>query len=166
MVQVDQFQQLFDMQPDPETANYTLDVTNRFHQARQQHSLNYNPYFFMSPFSGSVAISCAFNFICRFMANHTAENPDMCFPSSAAELYPCLHFKGLKLIASSKESSAKKSLNPPIQSLSTQAILCTLKAMRVSPTTGTAALINTPSLRLPRTLLTRIYNILSEYSPS
>lgn len=72
-----QFQQLFDMQPNPATANYDMSVIIPFHAARFAHSVQNNPYFFNAPASGILAASAAHNFVFRFMANHSDQYPDV-----------------------------------------------------------------------------------------
>lgn len=48
------FKQLFDMQPDPATANYNMNIIIPFHAARFYHSVVNNRYFFNSPFAGLI----------------------------------------------------------------------------------------------------------------
>lgn len=73
---VNQFQQMFDLQPDAATANYDLSVLTPFRATRFQQSIDNNPYFFNAPFSGVVVQPAAYTFIYRFMANKSAEYPE------------------------------------------------------------------------------------------
>ena len=72
-----QFKQLFDLQPNPATANYDIRTIIPFRAARFVHSVQNNPYFFNAPFAGAVAANAAFYFIPRFMANHSYQYPDV-----------------------------------------------------------------------------------------
>ncbi|TVY59433.1 Aromatic peroxygenase [Lachnellula cervina] len=70
------FKQLYDLQKDAESPDYTLDVIidnalDRFDQA-----VAYNPYFYYGPFSGLVLRSGANFFAARLWVNCTAERPD------------------------------------------------------------------------------------------
>ena len=47
-----------------------------FHQQRFDESVNENPYFFYSPFSGILVSPAAYSFPPRMMANHSEEYPD------------------------------------------------------------------------------------------
>ncbi|KZF24852.1 Cloroperoxidase [Xylona heveae TC161] len=76
LVQVPQFEALFDLQPDPATANYDLDVLLQHRKNRFQQSINENPYFFNAPFSGLIVAQAAYTFIYRFMGNKSAEYPE------------------------------------------------------------------------------------------
>lgn len=71
-----QFKTLYDMQPDPKTANYNLEVMRAFRGKRFQESVSKNPYFFYGPFDGIEVSQAAFTFIYRFMSNKSAENPE------------------------------------------------------------------------------------------
>ena len=71
-----QFQQMFDLQKDPATANYDLSVLTPFRAERFQQSIDNNPYFFNGPFSGVAVQPAAYTFIYRFMANKSAEYPE------------------------------------------------------------------------------------------
>ncbi|KAE9376470.1 Cloroperoxidase [Stipitochalara longipes BDJ] len=71
-----QFQQMFDLQQDPSTANYDLSVLTPFRATRFQQSIDNNPYFFNGPFSGVVVQPAAYTFIYRFMSNKSAEYPE------------------------------------------------------------------------------------------
>jgi hypothetical protein len=72
-----QFKQFFDMQPDPATANYNMQVIFPFHASRYLQSVATNPYFFNSPIAGVIFATAGYNFIYRFMANHSAEYPQV-----------------------------------------------------------------------------------------
>lgn len=72
-----QWEDLFATQPDPETANYNLDVLTDFRAKRFQESVANNPYFFNGPFSGVLVQPAAYTFIYRFMANKSAEAPEV-----------------------------------------------------------------------------------------
>lgn len=71
-----QFQQMFDLQKDPATANYDLSVLTPFRAARFQQSIDNNPYFFNGPFSGVLVQPAAYTFIYRFMGNKSYEYPE------------------------------------------------------------------------------------------
>jgi hypothetical protein len=75
-LRIQQFQELFDMQSDPETANYDLSVLTPFRATRFQQSMSQNPYFFNGPFSGVLVQPAAYTFIYRFMGNKSAEHPE------------------------------------------------------------------------------------------
>jgi len=64
------------LQPDAATANYNLDVLRTFRNQRFQESIDKNPKFVYGPFAGMAVSQAAFTFIYRFMANHTAANPE------------------------------------------------------------------------------------------
>jgi len=53
-----------------------LNLLTEYRHDRFQRSIAENPYFFNAPFSGVIASPAAWSFIYRFMANHTAENPE------------------------------------------------------------------------------------------
>ncbi|KAK0833576.1 hypothetical protein LTR73_001338 [Friedmanniomyces endolithicus] len=74
---LEQFHELYDMQPNAATANYNLDVLRTFRNQRFQESINKNPYFVYGPFTGMAVSQAAFTFIYRFMANHSAEYPEV-----------------------------------------------------------------------------------------
>jgi len=73
---VQQFQDMFDLQPNPATANYDLSVLTPFRAYRFNQSMNDNPYFFNGPFSGVLVQPAAYTFIYRFMANKSEEHPE------------------------------------------------------------------------------------------
>lgn len=75
-VQINQFQEMFDLQPDKATANYDIGVMSQLRQMTFERSVNTNPYFFYGPFVGMAVSNAAQSFIFRFMANHTAEYPE------------------------------------------------------------------------------------------
>ncbi|RAL61490.1 hypothetical protein DID88_009419 [Monilinia fructigena] len=60
-LQIPQFQELFDLQPDAATANYDIRVMAQLRKITFERSVRTNPYFFYGPL---------------FMANHTAEYPE------------------------------------------------------------------------------------------
>ncbi|TKA24995.1 hypothetical protein B0A50_06093 [Salinomyces thailandicus] len=70
--QVDQFQQLIDASPG---GYVTMDTITSFRSKRFDTQKSTNPYFFNGPFTGLFAQPAAYNFIFRFMANHSAEAP-------------------------------------------------------------------------------------------
>lgn len=74
------FKQLFDMQPDPATANYDMKVIIPFHAQRFYHSVMNNRYFFNSPLAGLIGVNAAHSFIPRLFANHSEEYPDVGIP--------------------------------------------------------------------------------------
>lgn len=71
-----QWNELYNMQPDPATANYNLEVLRDFRKKRFQESIDKNPYYAYLPFSGILVSQAAFTFIYRFMANKSAEYPE------------------------------------------------------------------------------------------
>nr|ANZ54407.1 heme-thiolate peroxidase HTP3 [Leptoxyphium fumago] len=71
-----QFDALFKLQPDAETANYNLEVLRDFRKTRFQESIDKNPYYAYLPISGILVSQAAFTFIYRFMANKSAEYPE------------------------------------------------------------------------------------------
>ncbi|KAF2716436.1 hypothetical protein K431DRAFT_307771 [Polychaeton citri CBS 116435] len=71
-----QWEELFNMQPNPATANYNLEVLRDFRKKRFQESIDKNPYYAYLPFSGILVSQAAFTFIYRFMANKSAEYPE------------------------------------------------------------------------------------------
>ncbi|TKA40647.1 hypothetical protein B0A54_09108 [Friedmanniomyces endolithicus] len=73
---LEQFHELYDMQPNAATANYNLDVLRTFRNQRFQESIDKNPLFVYGPFTGMAVSQAAFTFIYRFMANHSAEYPE------------------------------------------------------------------------------------------
>jgi hypothetical protein len=75
LVQMPQFIDLFNTQPNAATANYDLDVLTDFRAYRFNQSIHNNPYFFNGPFSGVIVQPAAYTFIYRFMANKSAEYP-------------------------------------------------------------------------------------------
>ncbi|QSZ29634.1 hypothetical protein DSL72_004150 [Monilinia vaccinii-corymbosi] len=75
-VQIPQFQEMFDLQPDAATANYDIGVMAQLRQLTFERSVRTNPYFFYGPFVGMAVSNAAQSFIFRFMANHTAEYPE------------------------------------------------------------------------------------------
>lgn len=72
-----QWEDFFNTQPDPATANYNLDVLTDFRAYRFKQSIQNNPYFFNGPFTGVAVQPAAFTFIYRFMANKSAEHPEV-----------------------------------------------------------------------------------------
>lgn len=74
-VVIEQFEELFKLQPNDNTSNYNLQVLRDFRATRFQESINKNPYFTYNPFAGTAVSQAAFTFIYRFMANHSAEHP-------------------------------------------------------------------------------------------
>lgn len=72
-----QWQDFFNTQPDAATANYNLDVLADFRAKRFQQSISNNKYFFNGPFTGVVVQPAAYTFIYRFMANKSAEYPEV-----------------------------------------------------------------------------------------
>jgi hypothetical protein len=75
-VVISQFQQMFDLQKNPATANYDLSVLTPFRASRFQQSIQNNPYFFNGPFSGVLVQPAAYTFIYRFMGNKSATYPE------------------------------------------------------------------------------------------
>ena len=75
-VNIDQFQQLFDLQLDAATANYNISVLTPFRASHLQQSIENNPYFFNGPFFGAAVQPAAYTFIYRFMGNKSAEYPE------------------------------------------------------------------------------------------
>lgn len=73
-VQVNQFQQLWDMGSAAD--NYDLPLLTKFRASRFNQSINNNPYFFNGAFSGVIVQPAAYTFIYRFMANKSAEYPE------------------------------------------------------------------------------------------
>lgn len=73
---MEQFMDLYNMQPDAATANYNLEVMRTFRGSRFQESISKNPYFFYGPFDGIQVSQAAFTFIYRFMSNKSAEYPE------------------------------------------------------------------------------------------
>lgn len=76
-----QWEELFATQPDPATANYNLDVLTDFRAKRFDQSIKNNPYFFNGPFTGVAVQPAAYTFIYRFMANKSAEHPEVTSPT-------------------------------------------------------------------------------------
>lgn len=74
LVQVNQFQQLWDLGSADD--NYDLPLLTTFRASRFNQSINNNPYFFNGPFSGVIVQPAAYTFIYRFMANKSAEYPE------------------------------------------------------------------------------------------
>jgi len=72
-----QWEDFFNTQPDPATANYNLDVLADFRAYRFNQSINNNPYFLNGPFAGVAVQPAAYTFIYRFMANKSAEYPEV-----------------------------------------------------------------------------------------
>jgi hypothetical protein len=72
-----QWEDFFNTRPDPATANYNLDVLADFRAYRFNQSINNNPCFFNGPFTGVAVPSAAYTFIYRFMANKSAEYPEV-----------------------------------------------------------------------------------------
>lgn len=70
-----QFYELYNMQPNAATANYSLDVLRDFRHTRFQESISKNPYFAYQPFPGILVSQAAFTFIFRFMGNKSAAYP-------------------------------------------------------------------------------------------
>ncbi|KAB8304952.1 hypothetical protein EYC80_004269 [Monilinia laxa] len=75
-LQIPQFQELFDLQPDAATANYDIGVMAQLRKITFERSVRTNPYFFYGPVVGMGVSNAAQSFIFRFMANHTAEYPE------------------------------------------------------------------------------------------
>ncbi|KXL42991.1 hypothetical protein M433DRAFT_156311 [Acidomyces richmondensis BFW] len=73
---LEQFQTLYDLQPDASTANYNLEVLREFRGTRFQQSISENPYYVYGPFTGIAVSQAAYTFIYRFMANKSAEYPE------------------------------------------------------------------------------------------
>ncbi|TGO56477.1 hypothetical protein BCON_0077g00310 [Botryotinia convoluta] len=76
VLQMPHFQELFDLQPDKDTANYDIGIMSQLRQITFERSVRTNPYFFYGPFVGMAVSNAAQSFIFRFMANHTAEHPE------------------------------------------------------------------------------------------
>ncbi|KAL1304902.1 hypothetical protein AAFC00_003820 [Neodothiora populina] len=74
LLQVSQFQQLYDM--GAANDNYDLSLLTQFRANRFQQSKSDNPYFFNGAFSGVIVQPAAYTFIYRFMANKSAEYPE------------------------------------------------------------------------------------------
>ncbi|KAF2764567.1 hypothetical protein EJ03DRAFT_346179 [Teratosphaeria nubilosa] len=75
-VVMEQFNHLYNMQPDASTANYNLEVLREYRGYRFQQSVSENPYFAYNAFAGIEVSQAAFTFIYRFMANKSAEYPE------------------------------------------------------------------------------------------
>ncbi|KAI9648717.1 hypothetical protein NHQ30_003357 [Ciborinia camelliae] len=75
-LQISQFQDMFDLQPDPATANYDIGIMAKLRKMTFERSIEENPYFFYGPFVGMAVDNAAHSFIYRFMANHTAESQE------------------------------------------------------------------------------------------
>jgi len=75
-LQLDQFETLFNLQPDAATANYDMSVLAQERKITFERSINENPYFFYGPFTGMAVSQAAHTFIYRFMSNKSAENPE------------------------------------------------------------------------------------------
>ncbi|EME38096.1 hypothetical protein DOTSEDRAFT_75970 [Dothistroma septosporum NZE10] len=73
ITQADQFQDLINYSPG---GNVTIDSLTSFRSHRFDQQIANNPYFFNGPFSGVAVQPAAYTFIYRFMANHSAENPE------------------------------------------------------------------------------------------
>lgn len=73
---MDQFEQLFKMQSDAATADYTVDLLQDFRAARFQQSIERNPFFFYGPTTGILVEAAPFFFIPRFMSNKSEEFPE------------------------------------------------------------------------------------------
>ncbi|KAF5868903.1 putative oxidase protein [Botrytis fragariae] len=76
VLQMSHFQELFNLQPDKDTANYDIGIMSQLRQITFERSVRTNPYFFYGPFVGMAVSNAAQSFIFRFMANHTAEHPE------------------------------------------------------------------------------------------
>jgi hypothetical protein len=76
LLHLDQFMELFNMQPEAATADYTVDVLNEFRAARFQQSVERNPFFFYGPTTGILVEAAPFFFIPRFMSNKSEEFPE------------------------------------------------------------------------------------------
>ncbi|KAH7028893.1 Chloroperoxidase, partial [Microdochium trichocladiopsis] len=75
VLQLSQFKSLYELgQTNGDSVD--LGVLTNWRAQRFQQSISENPYFFYAPFSGTIVSSAAYTFIYRFMANHTAENPE------------------------------------------------------------------------------------------
>ncbi|EUC35031.1 hypothetical protein COCCADRAFT_35376 [Bipolaris zeicola 26-R-13] len=72
-----QFQQLVDASPG---GFVTLESLTAFRSARVDAQRKSNPYYFSGPFAGVLVQPAAYTFIFRFMANHSAENPEGILP--------------------------------------------------------------------------------------
>jgi hypothetical protein len=70
---MDQFEQLFNLQPNAATADYTIPLLTEFRVSRFQQSIERNPYFFYGPTTGILVEAAPFFLIPRFMANRSAE---------------------------------------------------------------------------------------------
>ncbi|CZR58273.1 related to oxidase [Phialocephala subalpina] len=75
-LQISQFQTLFDLQPDPATANYNMEVLAKERKITFERSIAENPHFWYGPFTGMAVSQAAHTFIYRFMSNKSAENPE------------------------------------------------------------------------------------------
>ena len=58
----------------------TLESLTKFRSARVDAQRKSNPYYFSGPFAGVLVQPAAYTFIFRFMANHSAENPEGILP--------------------------------------------------------------------------------------
>jgi len=65
-VVLSQFEELYRLQPNDDSANYNLQVLRDFRATRYQESINKNPYFTYNPFAGIAVSQAAFTFIYRF----------------------------------------------------------------------------------------------------
>ncbi|SCZ87361.1 BZ3500_MvSof-1268-A1-R1_Chr2-2g04827 [Microbotryum saponariae] len=75
-VQIDKFKALYNLQPDPATADYTRDILVQHRNFTIQQSISTNPNFYFAPWSGLVVATAAHNFVAHFFANHSASRPE------------------------------------------------------------------------------------------
>ena len=73
---MNQFHELYKLQPNADTANYNLEILRDFRKTRFQESIDKNPFFLYGVFSGMAVSQAAFTFVYRFMSNKSAENPE------------------------------------------------------------------------------------------
>lgn len=76
LLQVSQFETMFDLQPDPATANYDMAVMAQLRKITFERSIANNPYFYYGVFTGMEVSNAAHSFIYRFFANHTIAHPE------------------------------------------------------------------------------------------
>lgn len=74
-MQLDLFKQLY-FGPDGKPRNIDLKVLADHRAARQQDSIQNNPYFFAAPVPHTLVVPAAHQFIYRLMGNKSAEFPD------------------------------------------------------------------------------------------
>lgn len=75
-LQIEQFQQYYDALKENVGSSEQYDNLLDFRRARHEHSVQNNPYFFYSPFSGVAVSPAGFSFPVRMMANHSEEFPE------------------------------------------------------------------------------------------